>query len=594
MKPCATTGRLPLLTPMSEVAGRMSIQEGAKYLERPQMGRGILLGGVPGVAPAHITILGGGIVGANAAKVAAGFGADICLLDINMDRLRYLDDVMPANVDVLFSDRHTIREQLARADLVIGAVLIPGAKAPRLIERDDLKLMKPGSVIIDVAIDQGGCVATSRPTTHSEPTYIVDDVLHYCVTNMPGAVGRTSTYALCNVTLPWALADRQSRHRASGGRVDAGRPRRSTSWPAKSRTRPWPKRSACRAIERFECLNSVQSHGRLPQATRCRDAALGSAASTAICALIDQTLLPAELEHIDCRDGRDVWEAIKTLRVRGAPAIGIAAAYGVCVGLQTRRSTDEAAVLRAAGRGCRLPGDQPADGGESVLGAGADASARPSALRGKMPPREIADGAAGRSPRHPRRRPRRCAARSAGTAPRCCTTARACSRTATPAAWPRPTTARRWPCSSPRTKSGKQLHVYADETRPLLQGARLTAWELQQRGIDVTLICDSMAAQVMREGRVQAVVVGADRIAANGDTANKIGTYGVAVLAAAHDIPFYVAAPTSTFDLSIASGDANPDRTARPARNHARLRPADRARRASTSTTRPSTSRRPD
>jgi alanine dehydrogenase len=199
-------GRLPLLTPMSEVAGRMSIQEGAKYLERPQMGRGILLGGVPGVAPAHITILGGGIVGANAAKVAAGFGADIGLLDINMDRLRYLDDIMPANVDVLFSDRHTIREQLERADLVIGAVLIPGARAPRLIERADLALMKPGSVIIDVAIDQGGCVATSHPTTHSEPTFIVDDVVHYCVTNMPGAVGRTSTYALCNVTLPWALA----------------------------------------------------------------------------------------------------------------------------------------------------------------------------------------------------------------------------------------------------------------------------------------------------------------------------------------------------------------------------------------------------
>jgi alanine dehydrogenase len=198
-------GRLPLLTPMSEVAGRMSIQEGAKYLERPQQGRGILLGGVPGVAPAHITILGGGVVGANAAKVAAGFGADICVLDINMDRLRYLDDVMPPNVDCLFSDRHIVREQLKLADLVIGAVLIPGAKAPRLIEREDLRLMKPGSVIIDVAIDQGGCVATSKPTTHSEPTYMVDDVLHYCVTNMPGAVGRTSTYALCNVTLPWAL-----------------------------------------------------------------------------------------------------------------------------------------------------------------------------------------------------------------------------------------------------------------------------------------------------------------------------------------------------------------------------------------------------
>jgi len=198
-------GRLPLLTPMSEVAGRMSIQEGAKYLERPQMGRGILLGGVPGVAPANILILGGGVVGANAAKVAAGFGANIALLDVNMDRLRYLDDVTPANVDVLFSDRYTVREYLKLADLVIGAVLIPGAKAPMLIEREDLKVMKPGSVIIDVAIDQGGCVATSQPTTHSQPTFIVDEVLHYCVTNMPGAVGRTSTYALCNVTLPWVL-----------------------------------------------------------------------------------------------------------------------------------------------------------------------------------------------------------------------------------------------------------------------------------------------------------------------------------------------------------------------------------------------------
>ena len=198
-------GRLPLLTPMSEVAGRMSIQEGAKYLERPQLGRGILLGGVPGVAPAHITILGAGVVGANAARVAAGFRADIGLLDINMDRLRYLDDVMPANVDVLFSDRHTIREQLQRADLVIGAVLVPGALAPRLVEEEDLKYMKPGAVIIDVAIDQGGCIATSRPTTHSNPTYVVHNVVHYCVTNMPGAVGRTSTYALCNVTLPWVI-----------------------------------------------------------------------------------------------------------------------------------------------------------------------------------------------------------------------------------------------------------------------------------------------------------------------------------------------------------------------------------------------------
>lgn len=198
-------GRLSLLTPMSEVAGRMSIQEGAKYLERPQMGRGILLGGVPGVAPAHITVLGGGVVGANAAKIAAGFQADVAILDVNMDRLRYLDDVMQPNVNVLFSDRHTIRDQLKLADLVIGAVLIPGAKAPHLVKKEDLVLMKPGSVIIDVAIDQGGCFETSRPTTHKEPTYMIDDVLHYCVTNMPGAVGRTSTFALCNVTLPWVL-----------------------------------------------------------------------------------------------------------------------------------------------------------------------------------------------------------------------------------------------------------------------------------------------------------------------------------------------------------------------------------------------------
>ncbi len=198
-------GRLPLLTPMSEVAGRMSIQEGAKYLERPQMGRGILLGGVPGVAPAHITILGGGVVGANAAKIAAGFQADVTILDINLDRLRYLDDIMPANVNVLFSDRHVIREELKLADLVVGAVLIPGARAPCLIGRDELRIMKPGSVIIDVAIDQGGSVATSRPTTHSAPTFIEEEVVHYCVANMPGAVGRTSTFALCNVTLPWAL-----------------------------------------------------------------------------------------------------------------------------------------------------------------------------------------------------------------------------------------------------------------------------------------------------------------------------------------------------------------------------------------------------
>ncbi len=199
------SGRLPLLTPMSEVAGRMSIQEGAKYLERPQMGRGILLGGVPGVPPAHITILGGGIVGANAAKIAAGFQADVAILDVNLDRLRYLDDIMPANVNCLYSDRHTILEQLDRADLVIGSVLIPGAKAPQLVRKEDLHRMKPGSVIIDVAVDQGGCIETSRPTTHGDPTFIIDGVVHYCVTNMPGAVGRTSTFALCNATLAWVL-----------------------------------------------------------------------------------------------------------------------------------------------------------------------------------------------------------------------------------------------------------------------------------------------------------------------------------------------------------------------------------------------------
>jgi len=183
----------------------MSIQEGAKYLERPFQGRGILLGGVPGVRPATVTVLGGGIVGANAAKVAAGLGAHVSILDVNLDRLRYLDDVMPRNVTTLFSDRHNILDCLSRSDLVIGAILIPGAKAPKLVRREDLAKMPPRAVIIDVAIDQGGCVETSRPTTHSHPTYIVDDVVHYCVTNMPGAVGRTSTYALTNVTLPYVV-----------------------------------------------------------------------------------------------------------------------------------------------------------------------------------------------------------------------------------------------------------------------------------------------------------------------------------------------------------------------------------------------------
>jgi alanine dehydrogenase len=198
-------GNLPLLTPMSEVAGRMSIQEGAKYLERPQEGRGILLSGVPGVAPAEVAILGGGVVGSNAAKVAAGLGATVRILDVNLDRLRYLDDIMPPNVTTLYSDRHTILESIERADLVIGAVLITGARAPRLVRREDLARMKNGSVIVDVAIDQGGCIETSRPTTHRHPTYVIDGVVHYCVANMPGAVGRTSTYALCNVTLPYVL-----------------------------------------------------------------------------------------------------------------------------------------------------------------------------------------------------------------------------------------------------------------------------------------------------------------------------------------------------------------------------------------------------
>ena len=198
-------GTLPLLTPMSEVAGRLAIQEGAKCLERPMGGRGILLSGVAGVEPAHIMILGGGVVGTNAAKIAAGFGARVSIFDVNVDRMRYLDDIMPPNVNTVMSNRHNIRDRLKDADLVIGAVLIEGAKAPNLILREDLKLMKPRSVIVDVAIDQGGCCETSRPTTHSDPTYIVDDIIHYCVANMPGAVARTSTYALTNVTLPYAV-----------------------------------------------------------------------------------------------------------------------------------------------------------------------------------------------------------------------------------------------------------------------------------------------------------------------------------------------------------------------------------------------------
>ncbi len=196
-------GRLPLLTPMSEVAGRMSIQEGAKYLEKPQKGRGILLAGVPGVEPADVLVLGGGIVGTNAARMAAGLGARVVLLDINLDRMRYLSEIMP-NVVTVMSNEYNIRHHLREADLVIGAVLVVGAKAPRLITREMLGIMKPGAVIVDVAIDQGGSVETSRPTTHADPVFVVDGIVHYCVTNMPGAVGRTSTYALTNVTLPYA------------------------------------------------------------------------------------------------------------------------------------------------------------------------------------------------------------------------------------------------------------------------------------------------------------------------------------------------------------------------------------------------------
>ena len=199
------SGELPLLTPMSEVAGRMAVQEGAKYLEKHYGGSGILLGGVPGVAPAEVLVIGGGVVGINAAKMAAGLGAHVTILDVSLPRLRYLADVLPANVDTLYSNRHNILDCLRRADLLVGAVLLPGAKAPHLVKRADLKLMKPGSVIVDVAVDQGGCVETIKPTTHEQPTYFVDGILHYAVANMPGGVPRTSTLALTNATLPYAL-----------------------------------------------------------------------------------------------------------------------------------------------------------------------------------------------------------------------------------------------------------------------------------------------------------------------------------------------------------------------------------------------------
>jgi alanine dehydrogenase len=196
---------LPLLTPMSEVAGRMAVQQGAKYLEKLFGGRGVLLGGVPGVAPAKVVILGGGVVGVNAAKMAAGLGAKVVVLDLSLERLRYLSDVMPANVQLVHSNRHNILEQVSTADLVVGGVLIPGAKAPKLLRRADLARMRPGAVIVDVAVDQGGCVETIHPTTHEDPTYVVDGIIHYGVANMPGAVPRTSTLALTNATLPYVL-----------------------------------------------------------------------------------------------------------------------------------------------------------------------------------------------------------------------------------------------------------------------------------------------------------------------------------------------------------------------------------------------------
>ncbi|MBI3158651.1 MAG: alanine dehydrogenase [Chloroflexi bacterium] len=196
---------LPLLTPMSEVAGRMSIQVGAHYLERAHGGRGKLMGGVPGVNPAHVVVIGGGVVGTNAAKMALGLGASVTILDINTERLRYLDDVLHGRVFTLASNPANIGDVTATADLVVGGVLITGARAPRLVTKEMVKMMKPGSVIVDVAIDQGGCVETIKPTSHSNPVYLVDDVVHYGVTNMPGAVPRTSTYALSNATLPYAI-----------------------------------------------------------------------------------------------------------------------------------------------------------------------------------------------------------------------------------------------------------------------------------------------------------------------------------------------------------------------------------------------------
>ena len=222
---------LPLLTPMSEVAGRMAIQQGARFLEKPQGGLGILLGGVPGVKRARVLVLGGGIVGMNAARMACGLGADVTIMDINLDRLRYLDEVMPRNCRTVFSTPLAVREHLVHAHLVVGAVLIPGAAAPLLVRRKDLALMKKGAVIVDVAVDQGGCVETCKPTTHADPVYEVDGVVHYGVANMPGAVPQTSTMALTNATLEWTLlladlgagrAIRESQPLATAANVIAG------------------------------------------------------------------------------------------------------------------------------------------------------------------------------------------------------------------------------------------------------------------------------------------------------------------------------------------------------------------------------------
>jgi alanine dehydrogenase len=198
-------GTLPLLTPMSEVAGRMAIQQGAKYLEKPIKGRGILLGGVPGVAPGKVLVLGAGVVGVQAAKMASGLGAHVTIMDINMKRLRYVNDVLPNHVVTAFSNEYSIRQNIKTHDLIIGGVLVKGGKAPKLITRDMLKEMRPGTVLVDVAVDQGGCFETTKATTHEDPTYIIDDIVHYCVANMPGAVPHTSTIALTNVTLPFIL-----------------------------------------------------------------------------------------------------------------------------------------------------------------------------------------------------------------------------------------------------------------------------------------------------------------------------------------------------------------------------------------------------